>query len=98
MERHMGFEFRGEVVFPQARVQEAEKTKTEGSQCAHRASLCFSRRSKEARQDRGSLLPIRGGFLQLAVARLGEFVKLCLAVIFRDAPPGTDKTFLLELE
>jgi hypothetical protein len=94
----MRFEFGGEVVFRPSCPEDAEKTKTQCSQCMHRASLCFSRRSEKAGQDLGRLLPFRGGFLQLAMTGFGKLVKFCLAVVIRKAPARADEAFLFELE
>src|SRR5579863_7502810 len=83
--RDMGFQFGGEVVVSTAAAEEAQQAKTESSEFSH-SVLRFAGASKEASQDRGGLFPLGSGFLHLSLARLGQFVELCFAVILREAP------------
>ena len=71
MERDVGLEFGGEVGVGGAGAEEAEKTMGEGSQFGHGCSLGFADRGEETGEDGGGLLPIRGGFFQLALPGFG---------------------------
>ena len=96
MERKMRLKLGGKLVVSPAAPEKTQHAKTKGSQFAH--GLTLAGRSKEARQNRRRLFPFGSGFLHLPLAGLGKLVKLCFAIIFRNAPSGPDKPLLLESE
>ena len=80
----VAFDLRGELLLAAAR--SAPCRRAFGSARTQASSCGIVRRREEARQDGRRLLPVARFTLQLPAARAGEFVKLRLAIVFRDAP------------
>jgi hypothetical protein len=82
VERDVGIEFGREVGVCALSGEEAAETKDEGAKLTHRNSSGLFGRGEEAGEDGGGLLPLGGGFLQLAVAGAGELIKFGAAIVF----------------